>query len=114
MSIESARKIVYARSHNVCEVQIPGVCYGTAGNWHHRRSAGRVWTPANGLHLCGSGTTGCHGWITEHPRDSRDHGWSLRSTEDWNLVPVWLHGSRWVWLSDTQPVYLERRMTTAR
>lgn len=68
-----ARKLVYARSQGRCEI-----CDAReATNFHHRQSHGRIWTPQNGLHLCGSGTTGCHGWVTEHPRISRDLGWMV-------------------------------------
>jgi hypothetical protein len=71
-----ARRLVYARSGGVCEIcdQRPGT------NWHHRRSAGRIWTPENGLHLCGSGTTGCHGWVTSHPSVSRQLGWMVSNS----------------------------------
>lgn len=30
---------------------------------------------ANLLLLCGSGTTGCHGWVEGHRADSIDLGW---------------------------------------
>lgn len=71
MTVKLAREIVYARSGGRCErcALVPGT------NWHHRRAAGRIWTPENGLHLCGSGTTGCHGWVTEHPTISKEWGW---------------------------------------
>lgn len=73
MNETTARRLVYERSNGMCEIcaQQPGT------NWHHRRSAGRIWTPENGLHLCGSGTTGCHGWVTEHPAVSRALGWMV-------------------------------------
>lgn len=53
--------------------------------------AGRVWTPANCLLVCGSGTTGCHGWITEHKRLAMAYGWVVSnyvSAEVVHLVPV--------------------------
>ena len=34
----------------------------------------------NLLLLCGDGTRGCHGWITEHPLEATDQGW---------IVPTW-------------------------
>ena len=38
---------------------------------HHRRPRSHPWPglhqPANLLLLCGSGTTGCHGWVHAHP-----------------------------------------------
>lgn len=52
--------------------------------------------PANLLLLCGSGTTGCHGWIEAHRGDSLDLGW-LVSRNSKTLpedvpVPHVLHG----------------------
>lgn len=48
---------------------------------HHRcpRSLGgtrRPWVglAANGLLLCGTGTTGCHGWVESHRSDARAEG----------------------------------------
>lgn len=34
--------------------------------------------PGNLITLCGSGTTGCHGWIEAHPDWSQAHGYSVR------------------------------------
>lgn len=52
---------------------------------HHRvpRGAGGAkhvpWInlPANLLLLCGSGTTGCHGWIEKHRAESIEKGWLM-------------------------------------
>lgn len=45
---------------------------------HHRqsRSVGPD-TLENRIMLCGSGTTGCHGWVHAHPKISRDEGWII-------------------------------------
>jgi hypothetical protein len=43
-------------------------------------------TPANLQLLCGSGTTGCHGWKTENPKASEREGWS---------VPGWADPAEW-------------------
>lgn len=47
--------------------------------------------PANLLTLCGSGTTGCHGWVESHPEWATTHGWSVSShdRDDVHLLPVW-------------------------
>ena len=88
-----AREIVAARSGGLCE----RCGRAPATNWHHRRarSAGGAWSPENGLHLCGSGTTGCHGEVTVNPRISYERGWSVRSTANPADVPVWLAGKGW-------------------
>jgi hypothetical protein len=96
MNEATARRLVYARSQGICEI-----CWQSRGtNWHHRRSAGRIWTPENGLHLCGSGTTGCHGWVTTHPSVSRQLGWMVSNSvapERVHAVLALLHG-RWMTL----------------
>lgn len=50
-----------------------------ANNAHHRinRSQGGSDTLSNLLLLCGSGTTGCHGWVTEHPEEAQRLGYTV-------------------------------------
>jgi hypothetical protein len=71
------RNALKERSDGMCEVC--GI--NTATNWHHRknRSQGGGNELSNALHLCGSGTTGCHGHITANPAGSYFKGWSVRS-----------------------------------
>ncbi|AWN03223.1 HNH endonuclease [Microbacterium phage Appa] len=46
-----------------------------SGSRHHRqRRRGGDHSPANLILLCGSGTTGCHGWAHSHPADARAVG----------------------------------------
>jgi len=93
-----ARQLVAQRSNSVCEV-----CGNTpASNFHHRKNAsqGGPWTASNGMALCGSGTTGCHGYITEHPEHARRSGWSVPSHADPLRTPVWLARHGWVLLND--------------
>lgn len=70
-----SQEIVLERSGGVCEVRLPG-CLGRARNTHHvlPRSAGGTDDPENLLALCGSGTTGCHGWLHAHPEEARKMG----------------------------------------
>lgn len=87
-SVAQARAAVYERSNGVCEL-----CGASRGsNWHHRKARSQLglWTPANGLHLCGSGTTGCHGWVESHPAFSYENGWRLHTIDEPEAVPVWL------------------------
>ena len=64
---------------------------------HHRRNRGSggssdplINAPSNLLTTCGTGTTGCHGWITESPAEALEHGYvvSLNSREATTDVPV--------------------------
>lgn len=93
-----ARRLVAQRSGGVCEV-----CgNATATNFHHRKGKGQggAWAPSNGLHLCGSGSTGCHGHVTTHPQVSREQGWSVPSYLDPLRTPVWLARHGWAFLDD--------------
>ena len=83
---EATRKLIYARDERCCVrcgVNIASCPW--SGSVQHRcpRGAGGstvAWLqrPANGLLLCGSGTTGCHGWVESHPADAARYGWVLR------------------------------------
>lgn len=85
------------RSGNICEL-----CGATtATNWHHRKNRSQLGGNelSNALHLCGSGTTGCHGQVTEHPADAYNYGWSVRSGFNPAEVSV-LRRGEWVLLDD--------------
>jgi hypothetical protein len=71
----------------------------------HRRRRGMggsrdplISTPANGVPLCGSGTTGCHGWTERHPLEAKLLGWALGVEEDQLEAPFWTRFGwrRWV------------------
>lgn len=36
----------------------------------------------NGMLLCGSGTTGCHGWVESHRQAALDSGWAIPQGAD--------------------------------
>lgn len=44
--------------------------------------------PANLVLLCGSGTTGCHGWVHANPRDAQLLGWIIPRWAEPLEVPV--------------------------
>jgi hypothetical protein len=91
------RAALKSRSDGICE--ICGVAAAT--NFHHRKNRSQLGgnNIANALHLCGSGTTGCHGMVTEHPRDAYTYGWSVRSGFNPADVKVLRRGT-WVLLDD--------------
>ena len=65
----------------------------TGGSRHHRKLRGHCrkderHTPANIVLLCGSGTTGCHGWVHAHPALAYEAGWLVHSYEDPRKIPV--------------------------
>ena len=71
----SQREKLKARADGLCEI-----CSLRANNAHHRRnqSQGGRDDLSNLMLLCGSGTTGCHGYVTEHPNIATWHGWTVQ------------------------------------
>lgn len=57
---------------------------------HHRKFRSRRGGDevSNGLLLCGSGTTDCHGWVHAHPVQARVSGFAVHTWENPRLVPV--------------------------
>ncbi len=85
-----------------------GVYTGPFGVYsiHHRRPRGMGGTktresPANLLLLCGSGTTGCHGYVESHRSEAETNGYivrhSIAQVED---VPVATHAGLRVFTAD--------------
>ena len=69
--------------------------YGPA-SLHHRRLRSHPFKglhqPSNLIWLCGSGTTGCHGWVHAHPAKAEDDGYIVNAWNDPKVVPVTYHG----------------------
>lgn len=82
---------------------------GVEWSLHHRAPRGMGGTrqpwinkPGNLVTLCGSGVTGCHGWVEANRGQATEQGWlvSRLSVKIPVLVPVVdLDGIEW-WLSD--------------
>ena len=86
MTEARCREIVAARSGGRCE----RCGRYRAESMHHRRkrSHGGPWAPSNVVHLCGDGTTGCHGWIEHHAAKAEVEGFHVPSWEDEREVPL--------------------------
>lgn len=69
--------------------------YTPGGSLHHRQGRGGPdpHRPANLLLLCGSGTTGCHGWVHAHPAEAYEAGLMVRrlGVQTCEDVPVLAH-----------------------
>ena len=52
--------------------------------------------------LCGSGTTGCHGYITAHPEEAYATGWAIRrsTTEHASEIPLTDFDGRQLFLTE--------------
>lgn len=59
---------------------------GTNRDHRKNRSQGGLTVASNLQLLCGTGTTGCHGWATAHPADAVAEGWA---------VPGWADPAEW-------------------
>jgi len=110
----AVRDAVLARSGGHCEVAATSDCLARGRSLdshvgvsqHHRRpgrmggsSAASTNTAANLLHVCGSGTTGCHGAIESNRTEALAFGWLLHAGQDPELVPVRLWNGRRVLLT---------------
>jgi 5-methylcytosine-specific restriction protein A len=92
------RLLAYARSDQRCEVC--GV-YAYGGSLHHRRPRGmggdkrpETNSIASALVLCGSGSTGCHGWIETHRDESLERGLLVSRYDNPAEIPVELRVGR--------------------
>lgn len=74
---------------------------------HHRRPRGMGGTKrtetnftSNLMALCGTGTTGCHGWIENNRQEAYEKGWLVSQRDEPTQVPVksFLYG--WIYLDD--------------
>jgi hypothetical protein len=67
-----------------------GVVIWNNGSRHHRKFKSRRGGDevSNGLLLCGSGTTGCHGWVHAHSLAARFDGFAVGEHEDPRAIPV--------------------------
>jgi hypothetical protein len=98
----AARRLVERRDGSRC---LRCGRYYDGLNFDHRvnRSQGGRWSASNGQMLCGSGTTGCHGWVTSHPELAIADGWAAPSyavTTEWP-ARRWVNDElRWVTYDD--------------
>lgn len=67
--------------------------YAVGGSRHHRKLRSQCTRVEkhqvqNLILLCGSGTTGCHGFVHKHPTIAYENGWCVKSFQDQLEVPV--------------------------
>lgn len=79
---------------------------------HHRkprgmggRNRGDAARPSNIVTLCGTGTTGCHGWVESHRGQAYADGWLVHDWHDPATTPA---HTRW-----GARLYTDRGTTTA-
>lgn len=90
-----AYELVTLRDNDTCQ-RCRRNCGGGVTSRHHRknRSAGGLTVVSNLVVLGGTGTTGCHGEVTEHPEDAVRDGWAVPGwpRAEWREWPA----ARWV------------------
>lgn len=87
------------RAGNCCE---RCGAWAEGGSRHHRKLRRHGdHSVQNLVLLCGSGTTGCHGFVHANPALSYADGWMIHGGDDPLLVPIPLHGRRpWATLNN--------------
>lgn len=107
---DAARAAIYTAADGRCVG-----CGSAQLTAQHRRARGMGGTsrasaghPANGVALCGSGTTGCHGWAEHHPTEAALLGWRLAPGEDPLVAPYRDRVYGWrLWLEDALVAYVD-------
>lgn len=100
------RRAILERDNYACaRCGIPidtGIC-GYSLQHRDNRGMGGTSDPAtnkagNGLTMCGSGVTGCHGWAEANPTEAERLGYAVASWADPTSVPVLIKDRGWVLL----------------
>lgn len=89
----TAGPMLEARAGGCCERCGSG--RGPFDRHHRKRRRDGGDTYANILYVC-SGPGGCHGWIHEHPAESRKAGWIVAVARDPASMPVWWRRQTWL------------------
>ncbi len=89
------RMSVVMRGGGKCEICNKALNNSTYVSLHHRKPrkmGGSKDTalnePSNLMMICGSGTTGCHGYVESHRELSYENGWLVHSYENPATKPV--------------------------
>lgn len=118
------------RPADICRTRDGGLCarcgvtLSGLSSLHHRKPRGMGGTkdprsddPRNLIHLCGSGTTGCHGHIESHRQQAYETGWLLRSLDQLDVAMLAVDGRLITLLEDgtrTDELTAETAKTAAR
>lgn len=102
-TMEAARVIVRQRDGHRCQM-CGGSIVDQPSSIHHRRRRGMggsalLERPSNLVRLCGTGTTGCHGFVESQRNLATVRGWLLGYLDDPETTPLLCYDG-WVLLDD--------------
>lgn len=111
---KTCKEIVRERSSGCCEI-----CGERRGESMHHRLTRKFgpWSPSNIVHLCGDGTRGCHGRVTDTRTEYYEdgHGWLIHTWE--KRPPSEIPFEHWKWgkvlLDDVGDYHLHREEAVA-
>lgn len=111
---DETRFTVLARGHYRCE-RCKQDFLKSGVSIHHRRPRmmggsknQELHKSANLIALCGSGTTGCHGWVESHRLEARTFGYLIQKVESAEKIPFKdLNGDWWLIDNDGQKTQLD-------
>lgn len=97
---DAKTRILILERDNYCCIRCGRNIAGRDYSIHHRlpRGQGGSNSPQNLMTICGSGTTGCHGWIESRRAISYETGDLVRRRHDPATVPVCVHARGVVYL----------------
>ena len=104
--VDPARRLVRSRDGHNCQMCGRSIV-DYPSSIHHRINRGsggsaKLERASLLIRICGTGTTGCHGWVTEHPVEASGAGWilpKLNISIDPTTEPIFtIHG--WELLDD--------------
>lgn len=114
---DETRFAVLARGHYKCErCRQDFLALGVS--IHHRRPRmmggsknQELHRPANLIALCGSGTSGCHGWVESHRVEARTFGYLIHKIESAEEIPFKdLNGDWWLIDNNGQKTQFDTEM----
>jgi len=104
---KEVRAQVLSRASYKCERCGIPLSQGFYYSLHHRTPRGmggtkaeRLNLPSNLVAICGSGTTGCHGFIESNRVMADDEGWLVSRYEESAEIPLFIYGVGWRYLTD--------------
>lgn len=112
---EETRWLILGRARFHCEFCLGDLIGGVS--IHHRRPRMmggsrdlRLHQPANLIALCGSGTSGCHGWVESNRNKARELGLLILKVDSAEDVPFMdKEGNWWKIFNSGEKVRLDRK-----